>query len=116
VPLGTAERFGKVHVRINEAGNDKTAGGIDNEFSCGARKILANGIDTRPSKSDIALAVHVIAGIDDRSSPDQDRLLRHRASFELPRLLTGHRTTVIVICSVATRETCEQPSVANLET
>jgi hypothetical protein len=41
--------------------------------------------------------VHIIGGIDDRSSPDQYRFLRHLASFELPRLLTGHRRTVIVI-------------------
>jgi hypothetical protein len=41
--------------------------------------------------------VHIIGGIDDRSSPDQYRFLRHLASFELPRLLTGHSPTVIVI-------------------
>jgi hypothetical protein len=106
MPLGATEGIGEVHVRINEAGNDKTVGRVNNEIDLSAGKILANCIDTGPSKSDIAFAVHIIGGIDDRSSPDQYRFLRHLASFELPRLLTGHGPTVIVILDgVSTCET-----------
>ena len=75
--LGTAEGIGEVHVRINKAGNDQTVSRVDDEIGWTARKIVANCVDTRPSKSDVVLAAHVIGRVDDRPSPDQYSVVRH---------------------------------------
>jgi hypothetical protein len=32
MPLGATEGIGEVHVRINEAGNDKTVGRVNNDI------------------------------------------------------------------------------------
>ena len=40
-----------------------------------------------PSKSDIAFAVHIIGGIDDRSSPEQYRFQRQLDPFALRSII-----------------------------
>src|ERR1041385_739533 len=69
--------------------------------------MFAHCIDARSAKSDIALAMHIVGGIDDRSSRDEYCFLRHlRSLWICPRLLTGHCPTVIVILNgVSTCET-----------
>jgi hypothetical protein len=75
--LWTAEGIGEVHVHINEAGNYETVSCIDDEIGWTARKLLANCIDTGPSKSDVIIATHVIGGVDDHPSPDQYSFVSH---------------------------------------
>jgi hypothetical protein len=79
--LRTAEGLGEVHVRVDEAGNDEAAGCIDDEIGWSTRKIFADRIDTIPAQPDVARAMYIVGGIDDRSSSDQYRFLRHRDPF-----------------------------------